>query len=37
MSEQKLKDERRMKGRLALEEWEAERTKQIALRKQNNI
>jgi hypothetical protein len=37
MSEQKLKEEKRMKGRLALEAWEAERKKQIDLRKQNNI
>ena len=37
MSEQKLKEERRIKGRQALDQWEAERKKQIALRKQNNI
>lgn len=37
MSEAKLKEERRIKGRNALEEWEVERQKQIALRRQNNI
>ena len=37
MSEAKLKEDRRVKGRHALEEWETERQKQIALRRQNNI
>jgi hypothetical protein len=37
MSEAKLKEERRVKGRHALEEWDTERLKQVALRRQNNI
>jgi hypothetical protein len=37
MTEAKHKEERRIKGRQALEDWETERQKQIALRRQNNI